>query len=233
MKGHCLECQDRFAGLVHWFDIVLETARGCRSPHLPVYIDCHGEMVWIQRFFEDMPDIATVGHINPFYTNTDRVTSRVDIGSSSNAWCDVVAFTSVINQRIGTDGCIIEGILAGHESVNTDSCVAAGGVDPNRTHTNSRVSAATVICKQCLTSNSRVEAAVRVVREGLCASGGVLGPDGILRTNDYADMQNERKRRERRPPGSCKVEKDPTRKDGRFNKSQRLMRANERTRIQT
>src|SRR5262249_48613703 len=99
VKGHGLECQDHFAGFAHRFDVVLETARGCRSSHLAVYIDCHGEMVWIERFFEDMPDITTVGHIHARDADTNRVTSCDHIETSVDAHSDVVATSGVVDER--------------------------------------------------------------------------------------------------------------------------------------
>src|SRR5205809_4275030 len=65
-------------------------------------IDCHGEIVGVNRFLKDMANITTVGHVDSGSTDTDRVTGGDDTGASSGTKCDVVIAAGIIGERIAT-----------------------------------------------------------------------------------------------------------------------------------
>src|SRR4029077_8091759 len=78
-ETHRLEVVDDFAGLVHRFDLVLETLRGDLRPKfaLSIHVDCLGAA----RLAPDVTDVATVADIVTGVIDTNHATRGGDVGA--------------------------------------------------------------------------------------------------------------------------------------------------------
>src|SRR4029077_19237897 len=93
---------DDFTGLVHRFDLVLETLRGDLRPKfaLSIHVDCLGAA----RLAPDVTDVATVADIVTGVIDTNHATRGGDVGAGCNSHGDVVAAAGVVVEGAKTNG---------------------------------------------------------------------------------------------------------------------------------
>ncbi len=96
VEGHWLECQERFAGLVHRFNIVLEASRRGSGTQLSRGIDSHGKgRGGINRRPVDVVDIAAIANVRTCTPYSNNIVGRGDRTPRSDAQSDVVAAGAV------------------------------------------------------------------------------------------------------------------------------------------
>src|SRR4029077_14086778 len=84
MEGHRLERQNRFAGFVHRFNVVLEAARRETSAQFSIGIDKDWNSGGgINRLAEDLADIATVAQVRTGGADSNNVRGRADATAGS------------------------------------------------------------------------------------------------------------------------------------------------------
>ena len=164
-KRHWLECQNRFAGLVHRLDVVLEARRGSGRAEVTCGIDKYryasshscpintsdksgrlpGDAGGTLRADGDGAGFAG----NAFVADIDIVNARGEVNTGLKANCDIAAAGGVVKEGI--------------ESLT--NVVAAGGVAAERFKTAGRVVAARGVATQYRSTAGRVVAAGCIAKE--------------------------------------------------------------------
>src|SRR4029079_10845600 len=126
-----LKRKERFAGVVHWFDLFLKAPRRNQSPKLPrcVHIDSLGPT----RLLPNVADIAAIAHVRTceVCSDTDDVAGRGDSGAGVNAHSDVPAAASVVYKRAKPNGRVVVADAVVKESITAGSRVAVAGAVTN------------------------------------------------------------------------------------------------------
>ena len=110
VEGNRLESQNGLAGLIHRFDIVLESPRRGLSAEPSPKIDSHWKVIGVNRRFKDIADIEAVAHVLTSDADTDHVVGCSDVGAGVCAQRDAVA-ASAIGECAITDGRVVAAVV--------------------------------------------------------------------------------------------------------------------------
>src|SRR5437762_4023253 len=152
MKRDRLQCKDSFAGLIHWFNLLLKPTRRTSRAKLAsgVYYDWYGARIsrchatnagdkgsCLAR--ADADGVRVIEKIT-FVADEDIVITQAKTVTGSGAQCDVAAAAGQKEKRTTTDGRVVVAERDVIERTRTNGCVgAAGAIVKERTTTVGRV----------------------------------------------------------------------------------------------
>ena len=176
VEGHWLERQERFAGLVHRFNIVLEASRRGSGAQLSRGIDSHSKGGGgINRRPVDVVDIAAIANVCTRTPDSNNIVGRGDRTPRSDAQSDVVAAGGVGVERTVADGCVAgAGRVASKRLITVSRVGAADCVVSERFKTVGSVGRACGVAKKRPSASSRISEAAGVARERGIAVGRVV-----------------------------------------------------------
>ncbi len=181
-KRHWLECQNRFAGLVHRLDVVLEARRGSGRAEVTCGIDKYryasshscpintsdksgrlpGDAGGTLRADGDGAGFAG----NAFVADIDIVNARGEVNTGLKANCDIAAAGGVVKEGIESlTNVVAAGGVAAERFKTAGRVVAARGVVTERSKTAGRVVAARGVATQYRSTAGRVVAAGCIAKE--------------------------------------------------------------------
>src|SRR5215216_979572 len=105
MKDHWPEREERFAGLLHWLNLLFKPPRRYIRAQLTVRINENGDSSG-RAGTEDVADIAAVIHVRSRMPDTNNITRSGDSNPGSIAQGGVEAAGSIVKKRASTDGCV-------------------------------------------------------------------------------------------------------------------------------
>ncbi len=167
VKAHRLKRQDRFAGLVHRFNLMLEPPRGTLCAQLPcgIYNDWYGRVHCLNP--ANVADKTTVVHVRTckIPTDTDNVIGVSDAGAGIYAQADVEVAARYVAERSSTDRRVVVAARIAERLRTNGGVFAAGDVVLERSRTDGGVFAAGSITSKRQKTSGRVVGAGSVAEE--------------------------------------------------------------------
>ena len=175
--------EERFAGLIHGFDVVFVASRGDLEAEFAASAYSNKDAVSLRR----RADVSNARHValpsktKDALADTDIATSR-DIETGFKAQANVGAAGCVEIERMGTAGRVkVASCVVKERDVTVGRVVVTDGVGKERFKTGGRVVESGSVEKECSPASGRVSEPGGVVEERCKTKSGVIDPAGYAK----------------------------------------------------